>query len=61
MSDYITETIKRCAEINGVCWECNVRDECLMWNEDDLGTALVNVPLMINNAPTIIPAEQKGG
>lgn len=26
-------------------------------DEDDLGTALVNVPLVINNAPTIIPAD----
>lgn len=27
-------------------------------DEDDLGAALVNVPLVINNAPTIIPAEE---
>ena len=27
-------------------------------DEDDLGTALVNIPLVINNAPTIIPAEE---
>ena len=26
-------------------------------DEDDIGTALVNVPLVINNAPTIIPAD----
>jgi hypothetical protein len=26
-------------------------------DEDDMGTALVNIPLVINNAPTIIPAE----
>lgn len=28
MNDYIVETIKRCAEINGVCWECEQRGEC---------------------------------
>lgn len=27
-------------------------------DEDDLGTALVNIPLIINNAPTIIPEEE---
>jgi hypothetical protein len=27
-------------------------------DEDDMGTALVNIPLVINNAPTIIPAEE---
>lgn len=27
-------------------------------DEDDLGTALVNIPLVINNAPTILPAEE---
>ena len=27
-------------------------------DKDDLGTALVNVPLIINNAPTIIEAEE---
>lgn len=27
-------------------------------DEDDLGTALINIPLVINNAPTIIPAEE---
>ena len=27
-------------------------------DEDDLGTALVNVPLVIKNAPTVIPAEE---
>lgn len=25
-------------------------------DKDDMGTALVNIPLVINNAPTIIPA-----
>lgn len=34
MDDYTIETIKLCSEINGVCWECEVRDECLMWNKD---------------------------
>ena len=28
MDDYTTETIKRCAEINSVCWECEQRGEC---------------------------------
>ena len=28
MDDYTTETIKLCAEINGVCWECEQRGEC---------------------------------
>lgn len=30
MSDYATETIKRCAEINGPCWECEARGDCKM-------------------------------
>lgn len=29
-------------------------------DEDDMGTALVNIPLVINNAPTIIPADKEG-
>jgi hypothetical protein len=28
MDDYTTETIKRCAEINGPCWECEARGDC---------------------------------
>jgi hypothetical protein len=35
MSDYIIETIKRCAEINGVCWECEQCGECQLWKEAD--------------------------
>jgi len=28
-------------------------------DEDDMGTALVNIPLVINNAPTILEAEEE--
>lgn len=28
MDDYITDTIKRCAEINCPCWKCEAREDC---------------------------------
>jgi hypothetical protein len=33
--DYKTDCIKRCAEMNGPCWECVAREECLMWEESE--------------------------
>lgn len=33
MDDYQTECIKRCAEVNGPCWECQQRGWCKLWED----------------------------
>lgn len=34
-------------------------EKAMTASKDEMGTALVNIPLVINNAPTIIPASGK--
>lgn len=33
MTDFDVETIRYCAEVNGPCWECSMRDHCQRWKE----------------------------
>ena len=33
--------------------------KAMIASKDEMGTALVNIPLVINNAPTIIPADKE--
>lgn len=33
MTDFDIEVVRYCAEINGPCWECSMRDQCQSWRE----------------------------
>lgn len=33
MTEFDVEIIRYCAEVNGPCWECSMRDQCQRWKE----------------------------
>ena len=35
MTDYDVEIIRYCAEVNGPCWECSMRDQCQYWGKEE--------------------------
>lgn len=35
MTEFDVEIIRYCAEVNGPCWECSMRDQCQHWGKDE--------------------------
>ena len=35
MTEFEMEIIRYCAETNGPCWECSMRDQCQHWGTEE--------------------------